>query len=189
MLPPSKKLTLRALSLSPLATATAICWAQAEPLQSFEAIVGACRESLSQTTTEIRDLKNIGKWAKVVIKPEGNVEYDVKRTDSLVSPYAGVIMFTTLSVADRADSSEEAQRLVLSFDTGRVSRERTVLRFAYQSGAWVPQEGSQTYEFRRSVAESFGPPTSIRLLKEEYTKQWSQASRCLQSVPSTALKR
>jgi len=152
---------------------------RADPLKSFEEIVSRCRQSVSVPATEIRNLTNIGKWAKIALQPEGQLEYDVRKTDSLVSPYVATITFVVMTSSEQASTETEAQQLQLSFDIGRVSREKTTLRFAYQAGEWVAQDGTQTYEFRRSSTEPFRSPSTVKLPKEDYLKPFRQSERCL----------
>ena len=165
--------------LAPLFVVLTISPAKADPLKSFEEIVVRCRQSVSVPATEIRNLTNIGKWAKVAMQPEGQFEYDVRKTDSLVSPYVATITFGIMTSSEQASTETEAQQLQLSFESGRLSREKTTLRFAYQAGEWVAQDGTQTYEFRRSSTEPFRAPSTVRIPKEDYLKPFRHSERCL----------
>ena len=96
-----KKLTIVALLI---AMSTGI---QAAPLDDFKVIVAKCRESLAdRANPEVLYQSNKQDWMKIVTGPS-KVTFDVRKTDSLVTPFSGKIEIA-LSVATGRASSEAA---------------------------------------------------------------------------------
>jgi hypothetical protein len=98
-----------------------------------------------QTNNRERVDKFGGGWAKEAYRPIGEPSIDVKKTDSLISPYAGICEFTLRS--DRTTfhkTKEEAtkdNKFVESVDQDHRHR------YAFKSGKWV----STTREYHTQV--------------------------------------
>jgi len=83
-----------------------------------------------------------GGWAKEVYRPIGEPSIDIKKTDSLISPYVGICEFTLRrDMTAFHKTKEEAakdNKFIQSVDAYHRHR------YVYQSGKWVPK----TREYR-----------------------------------------
>lgn len=88
-----------------------------------------------------------GGWAKEVYRPLGEPSIDIKKTDSLISPYVGICQFTLR--ADRTafhKTKEEAAKDSKFVDS--IDRDHRH-RYAYKSEKWV----STAREYHTQVDE------------------------------------
>ncbi len=152
-------------------------FSQGQPLPDFERIVNKCKQSFSQVYEDIWQASNSSAWIKRVTWP-GSVKYDVKRTDSLVSPYIAHIEIESVVVGARAGSEAEAQALPVSQD-GPLARRTTRIEFAYQDGKWLAQSGTEQTAMRIAAGKAFETPLSFKLSKEELARPTTAAQRCL----------
>jgi hypothetical protein len=74
------------------------------------------------------------------------VTYDVKKTDSLVSPLTGSIEITDAMAVLRATDEHNASMLKPSLAGREGGSSVTRLNFAYQSGRWVFVNGRITHK-------------------------------------------
>lgn len=74
-------------------------------------------------------------WHKVKDEP-GEYSIDVRRTDSLVTPYTGILQFslTGYATVDHPTREEAERDTAFVKDLGRVTHEHT---YAFQEGQWV----------------------------------------------------
>jgi len=76
-------------------------------------------------------------WTRIYDDPVENYDIDVKATDSLVSPYIGILKFTSVGHGNGPHTSREAAEKDQKFQVVS-SAER--LEFNYQDGKWVAKE-------------------------------------------------
>lgn len=109
---------------------------RAEPLTEFQDIVKQCKKLVEQDVprTLVENRKNAGYWVKLVLGP-ASIAYDVRKTDSLVSPLVAHIEVTSDSYGSPASTEEEAKALSVNLD-GAVNRSTHRINYAYQDGAW-----------------------------------------------------
>jgi hypothetical protein len=150
----------------------------ADVLSDFEKIVAKCRDSVSVEYSEVFYNKRIERWVKRTSWPVGDIKYDVKRTESLVSPYVGNLTFTVLLAHDSADSELAANSLQVT-QSESLSKTTININFAYQSSAWVAQNGNATYAIRLKQADAFPRGDLLSLSKLELARPYTPQARCL----------
>jgi hypothetical protein len=85
-----------------------------------------------------------GGWRKSYSEISGDPGIDVRKTDSLVSPYLGTLEFhTNLYVSRSAYDSEDSASQTTDFPTTPSDVRRHLHTYAYQNGAWVLQSRKQ----------------------------------------------
>lgn len=77
-----------------------------------------------------------GGWVNEQFQPAGEPSIDVRRTDSLISPFAGTCEFTLVRSRTDFHSSESDAKSDGSFDHTDSTKHRH--SYAYQDGHWVP---------------------------------------------------
>ena len=151
----------------------------AEPLKDFEAIVARCKSNYTAPFSEVTKLPSSDKWVKRMTWP-GDVEYDVKKTDSLVSPFIAFISIKTLVAGRPADSEESAKAIEVSQDAALARRE-TRISFSYQSGVWLANEAVERTSIRLGAGEQYQAPVSINISKDELLRPFNPTERCLRT--------
>jgi len=88
-------------------------------------------------------------WAVRVFKSIKNVKYDVKKTDSLVSPYVLTILADTVLYQgggyDSAAKAKQAKDLK-PFPPGNSKAREMQINYAFQDGYWVLTGGNKIFE-------------------------------------------
>jgi hypothetical protein len=153
--------------------------AAAQQLEEFERIVAKCKTSYAAPFSEVTLLAATGKWVKRTTWPV-EVQYDVKKTDSLVSPFTAYIAIIALVAGNRAESEDAAKVLEITQD-GVLSQRETRIAFAYRSGAWQPLEATERTAMRLKPNEQYQAPVTIRISKDELLRPYSATERCLQT--------
>lgn len=106
--------------------------APSDPVASMEKIVAACELAYGkQPAQQVALMSEGSKWIKFVHAP-AKITYDVKKSDSLVSPYVGVIEITTLSTSGKFATEEEANQKEVT--GGDERRNKDVFHYAYRAG-------------------------------------------------------
>lgn len=129
--------------------------AMADPLAEFQAIVKQCKLSYDavRPRTEVSQSARDKAWFKQVWGP-ATIAYDVRKSDSLVSPFTAYIEITEVFDGDSAPTQEAAAALTIDID-GRATRYTERLRFAYQEGIWQLVDGIGTDANRSTKGQSF----------------------------------
>jgi hypothetical protein len=78
----------------------------------------------------------VGGWAKWSFEPVGPPNIDVRKSDSLISPYTGVCEFTLAKYYTALHKSAEEARADDKFVGEEESKHRHT--YAFQDGHWVP---------------------------------------------------
>ena len=121
--------------------------AHADGLSEFQAQVNMCAKAFAaRPATEVVYVTAVNSWVKRVYA-KAQVRYDVRKTDSLVSPLIGTIEITDAIASLTAMDEQTAATL----DPSLAARKRltfvTRMRFAYQSGRWVFVNATETSRF------------------------------------------
>ncbi|MES2909865.1 MAG: hypothetical protein V4718_00665 [Pseudomonadota bacterium] len=118
-------------------------FATAEPLKDFEKVVDACRAIYKERGyLQIEKIATGSDWVKrVYARP--TLTYDVQKTNSLVSPFAGILSVTDVVAILRAPDEASAQDLNPQLGGRETSTSTSTLNFAYQSGKWVFTDGTR----------------------------------------------
>lgn len=126
----------------PAATSTPAGAAAADPLESFKALVAKCEAAVVNGTTVT---KLPAAYAATTVTV-GDKRFDVKKTDSLVTPFTAYIDLRFLAVMHQSAPTEEQARtspVVVGTD------HHWRLNYAFQDGKWKLQE----------EVHAFGVPT------------------------------
>lgn len=138
--------------------------AAVDPLQEFKKVVAACEHSVNSLPRESsRPLSN-GQWAHNINEPS-SLSYDVKKTDSLVSPFTAYIKVASVSRTAR-QGSEEAARTV-GTEGRTINRGLDELRYAFQESRWKLVGASSKRESKRPGETDFVDPVGTVELKPE----------------------
>lgn len=175
-------LRLRCWLLVAAAVVTQAAGAQSQDaaaVAKFEAMVAACRDRLAMPKVQVLQMANSQQWAKFVRWAIGDVTYDIRRTQSLVSPLTGHIAYSLRGAGDSADSEAAAAALVVTQEGPRPSLRRIELNFAFQGGEWVATEGRQVMEIPPNSR-----PMSMPYSKNDYRKPRSDGALCLGELPT-----
>ena len=118
-----------------LLTSTA-SFANSDVVGQFEAIVDKFNSNVSSYPPKISPPNQyVEEWYLREIYLI-NVEYDVKQTDSLISPYHGEIIFQCSVKGSKGSSKAEVSNGTITFDTGNQASP-CIAKYAYQKNKWV----------------------------------------------------
>lgn len=148
-----------------------------QPLPDFEKIVAKCKAAFTAPFSDVTQLPSTGQWIKRTTWP-GGIEYDVRKTDSLVSPFVGHILVSTLVVGARAESEDAAKALELNQE-GALTKRETRISFAYREGVWQAVDGSERTTMRLKAGDNYQSPLTMRQTKDELLRPTTASARCL----------
>ncbi|WP_367846477.1 hypothetical protein [Rhodoferax sp. WC2427] len=149
----------------------------AEPLKDFEALVSQCRQSFeNRSVVEVDFVERNKNWVKRVWSPMKST-YDVKRTDSLVSPFSAFLELTDSAAFGTAPDALAANDLDVPADGKGIMQIRR-LDFAYQDRAWVLTGGRSSIAFRRVAGGPFVPDGYTDLTRDQVLKGTGPIARC-----------
>ncbi|WP_324622710.1 hypothetical protein [Delftia lacustris] len=140
-----------ALVLS-LAVPGAFAQKSADPLTSFKKVVAACEAHVRALPPESAKQLKTGEWAHNFHEIT-SIAHDVKRTDSLVSPFTAYIRVESLSYVVRKPSEDEAR--AVSKQERSISRGIQELRYAFQDSKLKLMNGTSRHEFKLAGQTSF----------------------------------
>jgi hypothetical protein len=149
-----------------------------EPLSDFEAIVDQCQRAYQKRSIapEVVFVAAIPAWVKRLYGPV-DIKYDVRRTESLVSPYIAEIRITELVASGRGQDQAEADAIGLSLD-GPASRVSLQVAFAWRNGLWEVTGGTSGMQHRHQSGEPFGPARSVQLPPEQWRARPGPTAVC-----------
>lgn len=136
----------------------------ASVLKAFEEIVREC-ESSFQSRVSVFHQQRLSRWLKREIANPA-ITFDVKRSDSLVSPFVATLTARYQVLAGGAPTKEEAELLKLD-ESGGVEARAEVLNYAYQSGAWKAISARSESRYRSSSGASIPTPTALQYTREQ----------------------
>ena len=160
-----------------LLLATLQCHATDSALNTFESVVAGCRPAYSAPLPKVFFQPSIKKWVKRIDYP-GNFKYDVRKTDSLVSPITAYIEASTLGATVFVDTEEQASGATPGLG-GKVSRSTTRYNYAYRNNTWVFVNAAEIMEWRDSENQSFREPMSFPRTKASLIKDALPWSVCI----------
>lgn len=115
----------------------AIAQTNVDPLKSFEKIIYKCQSAFnSRSTEDVYYIPQSKEWAKRLRKSP-IIKYDVKKTDSLVSPYTAILEFTDNSYIATATNEADARALIVNAQNASQIRFENQATYAMQGGNWV----------------------------------------------------
>jgi hypothetical protein len=160
---------MRALQFILLATLAGSSTASTEALPSFEALLAKCRAAYAVEVPKVFFQPSKQKWVKRIEYPD-RFKYDVRKTDSLVSPVVGYIEASTIGTAGFADSEEQASAMRPTI-AGLVSRATIRFNYAFRAGSWIFVGATETLAWRESEAGTFRDSTSYARTKASLIKE------------------
>lgn len=172
-----KRILLAALIAGAAGLANASTVSEAQALANFKQVVERCT-ALFPVTDGIVSSAPDGKWRKTS-RSDLQTSFDVKKTDSLVSPLVGVLKVSYLALGATAASEAEAQALTLDAD-GPAMRVADVYQFALQDGSWVGLSVDESRELRTRAGRPFEKLSTIKKEASRLPPQ-SLDSQCLKS--------
>ncbi len=143
---PKRRFLLRSYKLNLLALvvlSAAVPGAHAAAAQSDADVVKSFKNyvagyMVSYKTDRREYVGNLGGgWAKIYFEPSGDSSIDVRKTDSLVSPYMGVLEFTLIKHFTAFHKTRAEAEADNSFTQSTEARHRHT--YASQDGTWVPK--------------------------------------------------
>lgn len=135
-----------------------------DPLSSFKKVVAACEAQVNEWPRDnVRQLKN-GEWARNFLEVT-SVVHDVKRTDSLVSPFTAYIKLETVEHVARRKTEDEARMAEKPGAT--VIRGTDEIRYAFQDSKWKLMDGSTKRDMKLVGQTSFNDPVGAVQLSAE----------------------
>ena len=153
------------------------CSNQADPLKSFQTIASQCVSALaSPRAPKIYSSPTSGKWNKLVFGPN-EVKFDVRKSDSLVSPYTGWISITYEDAVLQRDTRQEAEATVVSNSTVSVlgTLQRYHIAYAYQDSKWQLQKIDSSMKVT-SLRDM--PTETVSIDVPQLSKTFPEASMC-----------
>lgn len=145
-------------------------------LETFRAIAKECNSIyFAGKAPRIHNRGSDGLWRKVA-KEGIDVRFDVKRSDSLVSPFSGVIAVSSVTLVSGPQATEDAASEVV--DLQKTTSSFDELRYVYRDGAWVSVGRSYTMDlFKNGQPEQ--RPMKMQFHGSEAWSGESDAAKCL----------
>lgn len=148
---------------------------QPDPLASFKEVVAACEAHINARPAErVRQLSN-GEWVRNVSAPAA-VSFDVKKTDSLVSPYTAYIKVESMEHSARRKSEEEARTAAVGESTAVHAVYE--LRYAFQDAKWKLTGGSGEVKTKAAGEATFKATAGAVQFKPEDLSSVAWLSKC-----------
>ena len=164
------------ISISTL-VALCSCTSSSDPLATFEPIAKACATALaSPRPDKIYEGASQGKWNKIVYGPNV-VKYDVRKNESLASPYLAEIDVAYDDIVLLSDTRTQAEtakvgNAPVNFSTSSTYR----FIFAHQNNQWKVQRIEAAFQtsFVKDIHNS-----PVEISREQLAKQFPEALACL----------
>lgn len=162
-----------------LLLALSFCARAQEPLQSFRAIVEQCNSAFkTEEKTTVRFNPRTGQWSKLMVIP-GEVVYDVRKTDSLVSPFTAVMNIGYFHVVFTSADEALARDADLSTQQTATSRHESKITFAMQDGAWIPKVWTERSSLKIAGSDSFDNGLEIKIPFTDKSKIQGPKRHCI----------
>lgn len=121
---------------------------QIDPLKDFELIVARCVTSNKKLENErVAYNERTKKWGKQV-NSTAKITYDVKRTDSLVSPFSGRIDIVSITFLESAETEDAAKAKPISPENSTARESTFNMNYAMQGGKWIATGGNSIHVLR-----------------------------------------
>lgn len=152
--------------------------ANAEPLADFDSIIKRCREAFDlRPTSEVVYAGPAKSWVKRLYAP-AKITYDMRKTESAVSPYVAHIQITEVASAQPGEDEDSARALHVSMEEN-VMRSVRRINFAYQDNAWTVMGGTSILEVKRDAGEQFSVVKSARIGRESVLEFQGPIAYCV----------
>jgi hypothetical protein len=147
-----------------------------DPLASFKKVVAACEAQANEWPPDtVRQLKN-GEWSRNFLEIT-SVTHDVRRTDSLVSPFTAYIRLETLEHIARRKTEDDAR--VADKQEATAIRGTDEIRYAFQDSKWKLMNGTTRREMKFAEQTSFNDPLgAVELSADSFTGN-ARWTRCV----------
>lgn len=123
--------------------------AAADPVQEFEVLVKKCQAIIERLNTPailVDYNTRTSSWVRLV--RSFDVRYDVKKTDSLVTPI--IAQLNTLEIKATESAADEQSAQALNFTTAsKHIRQRYMANFTWRNQRWQFKDGTSTLDFSR----------------------------------------
>lgn len=151
-----------------------------DPLGDFQAIVGRCQSALANPDpVRLLKMDQGSKWLKVVTSPYA-ISYDVRKTDSLVSPYGALIDLSFQKTLVTRDSEESARTAPIESPVPGdiLEKNRFLLKYSYLNQTWQLTSVQQAL----STVMSVNIDVPLREApKEDFLKEVKNGAPCTAS--------
>jgi hypothetical protein len=135
--------------------------AYADPLQEFEILVKQCQKDYdSRPSTELAFVKTTQTWVKRIYDP-AKITYDVRKTDSLVSPFSAILEISYLADFETA-TDEEAAKAISTNPEKRLIQSVTQYNFLYKNSKWETVSKQSAFDLRQKTNDRFPKPSFIQ---------------------------
>lgn len=163
------------LAIAGVATAQAN---EGAALQDFERIVNTCKSRFTaEVPVVVPHPKKPATWVKRA-NLAAEISYDVKRTDSLVSPLTASLVARYMALSEIASTQEEAEAIRLN-PAGTAFLREEVIRFAYQNGAWSTVGATSTSKFRPREGGRFEDSTVLQSNRQQALEMRGPIQSCM----------
>jgi hypothetical protein len=123
----------------------AIAQTNVDPLKSFEKIIQKCQSAFNNRSIEdVYYVPQSKVWVKRLRKSP-ILNYDVKKTDSLVSPYIATLEFTDNLYTAKATNEVDARALIINVNNASQVRFEDQATYAMQGGNWILKSWTSAY--------------------------------------------
>ena len=135
---------------------------QNDPLKAFQKIVSNCQAAFdARQPIEVAFGDKSQKWRKQqFVAPV--ITYDVRKTDSLVSPFSAVINLKEFTFMGNADTEQSATSLNFS-EFSSAYKSDSSIRFAMQDGNWVFKSWVEVFNAKLDGQKEFSIRDQITL--------------------------
>lgn len=131
-----------------------------EPLQSFKAIAEECQKNLIESD---RIWPGQGGFGRTIIHPS-STSFDVKKTDSLVSPFTAYIKLSFIEKSSAGKNEDELNSPSITWVTTVNNWE---LNYSLQEGKWKFQQAIYSSEMLGIIVSKTSPqPMNVKELFE-----------------------
>lgn len=131
-----------------------------DPLASFQAFFAPCAAALGKETNSV--YQNRTGWSQKG-ESAAEVKYDVKKTDSLVSPYTAFVDFRDIEAIGQAPDEAGARALNIPENATLLTQRHWTIRYAYQDNKWSVQDVAFAFAMpQANLAESAPTPMKFK---------------------------
>jgi hypothetical protein len=163
------------------ASVMAVSSAHADALGDFKTIAANCRKVLdARPRTEVVYIEITKQWVRRLRAPV-TIRIDVKKTDSLTSPYTGKIEIEELTNAERGVDEQSAAATQPSLVTKGALQQVNKINFVFRedSGEWEAIDGSIERRTRIADGGDFGAPRQYDFPAADFVKYEFLTKTCL----------
>lgn len=170
-----KRITSLALIALAINATTAFAQKNVDPLPSFKKLVAACQAQVrSWSPDTVRLVKE--QWVRNFLEV-GSISHDVKRTDSLISPFTAHIKVESVTHSVRRASEDEVR--AAGKQDGATYRQTDVLHYSFQDSKWKLVNGSTQGEMRLPGEADFTDPLGVVKLAASDISNNPRWARCV----------